>query len=328
MSYAFSPETAVDEAGYERVVRELCSFISNPGLDELANLYATDISTYSTEQRLVALGSLASAHWDFRKGAERQSTDWSEERLNVIDSSQSRVIFSAAAKLGMVASSCAENKCPDYLVVLGGANRSPLDRLRYGMEQTDDFGQILYMGSDRPLGDAEKQKANDYAPGAETEYQLGVGAFTTYLGAEKIERARMLFEGETWGVELFDFALNNGEKKRAVAFNSPQMIGTHRATTYDNYRFLARIATLHHHLRTTIVSVTTGFYVPAQHAPALQEITLPYGVTLETIGHDAGYSGANRTSTQLLQETKAAIDAHKRLYDSIAAAGKSMAWAS
>ncbi len=59
--------------------------------------------------------------------------------------------------------------------------------------------------------------------------------------------------------------------------------------------------------------MTTGFYTQGQGIPAVQELTLPYGTHVETIGHDAAYSGMVRKPSQLLQETKAAIDAAVRL---------------
>lgn len=307
--------TLYGERGSEKAISELLSFVNNPGLSELARLYGEDISVLPSRSKLSVLGNLAATYWDFRKGAERQTTDWSDDSLNQEGSVQRDIIFNTAAKLGMVASSRSANQTPDYLVILGGANRSPLDRLRYGLENVDRFGQLVYMGSSRPLSEIEKSKVKDYAPGASTEFDLGCSAFETYLEAVPVKNIRVMREGEEWGIEAYDFTDANSAQKRAFALNSPQIVGEHRATTYDNYRFLAETIGLQHHTTASIVSVTTGFYIPGQHAPAVQEITLPYGVTVETIGHDAAYSGAHRLPTQLLQEAKAAIDGYTRLYD-------------
>lgn len=284
---------------------------------ELSELYSKQLLATTVTGKLNQLQALAAEYWDFRKGVERQVTDWNDATLNQEGSVQWQHIFHAATQLGMVESSTPTNKHPDYLVILGGANRSPLDRLRFGIERVDSFAQLVYMGSDRPVSDAEREKAHDYAPDARTEFDLGCGAFETLLGAVPVKNVRVLRDGEEWGVSVYEFMDQNGDKKRAFALNSPQMIGENRATTYDNYAFLAETIGLEHYTDVSIVSVTTGFYVPAQHAPAIQQITLPYGVKVETIGHDAAYSEVKRLPTQLLQETKAAIDAYRRLSDRI-----------
>jgi hypothetical protein len=54
-------------------------------------------------------------------------------------------------------------------------------------------------------------------------------------------------------------------------------------------------------------------------AQAQQKLTLKYGTSVETIGHSSDYSGAKRKPSQLLQETKSAIDAAVRLQEAIGA---------
>lgn len=291
---------------------ELDAFAANEGLAEMAHLFGVPELPEGRSQRLATLQNVASSHWDFRKGSERQAVDWSHELLDDPESEQWRVIFNAANKLGMVENTEPANKNPDALVILGGANRAPLDRLRYGLDAVDSFGYVTYLGSSRAVSDAERAKVAEYAPNAQTEFDLGCGAVETLLGAEIIEEVKTERDGDVWLTRVYQFE-RNGETKQAFVLSTPQTIGARRATTYDNYRFFAGRAGLAENSDQSVVAVTTGFYNRGQHFPAVQELTAQYGTTVETIGHSAEYSGVVRKPAQLLQETKAAIDAAVRL---------------
>ncbi|MGD0284394.1 MAG: hypothetical protein ABSB12_02275 [Candidatus Saccharimonadales bacterium] len=303
--------------------RELETFVSNPGLVELANLFGVDVLPGTTTEKLSALQEIASQHWDFRKGAERQAVDWNDELLDKEGTEQWNVVFAAADKLGLVQSSKPVNKHPKTLAILGGANKSPLDRLKYGLSVVDDFDQLVYLGSSRAITDAERPKIADYAPNAKTEFDLGCRAFEELLSAKIVDEINIQRDGDTWGMRLYEFDVD-GVKKHGFALSTPFEIGEgenkRRANTYDNYRFFADRAELSQDPDHTVVSITNAFYTAGQHLPAVQELTLPYGVKVETVGYDAQYNGVVRKPSQLLQETKAAIDAAVRLDKAISEA--------
>jgi hypothetical protein len=291
---------------------ELDAFVMNQGLAEMAGLFGAEELSENRHDRLHVLQDVARNHWDFRKGAERQVVNWNQELLDIPDSEQWHVIFGAADKLGLVQNTKPQNKNPDALVILGGANKAPLDRLRYGLEVVDSFGYVTYLGSSRPVSDAERTEAAGYALDARTEFDLGCGAIETLLGGKVIEEVKTERDGDVWLTRVYQFE-RDGVAKHAFVLSTPQTIGAHRATTYDNYRFFAGRAGLTENPDQSIVAVTTGFYSRGQHLPAVQELTAQYGTKVETIGHSAEYSGVVRKPAQLLQETKAAIDAAVRL---------------
>ncbi|HUY53116.1 MAG TPA: hypothetical protein VMV24_00895 [Candidatus Dormibacteraeota bacterium] len=309
-------ETEKLSSPIELAQEQLESFVLNPGLVELAGLFGVEDLPEASEDKLAVLQDVAIQHWDFRKGAERQAVNWNDELLDQEGTIQWNTVFEAADKLGLVHDSEPVNKHPDYLVILGGANKAPFDRLRYGLSVIEDFDQIVYLGSSREVNDTEREKAKDYAPDAKTEFDLGSGAFETLLGAKLTDERTIVRNGDTWGMRFYEFEVN-GKTKTGFVLSTPQTIGEKRATTYDNYKFLVGMAELDKNSDKTVVAVTTGFYTKGQHLPAVEELTLPYGVQVETVGHSAEYSGVVRKPSQLLQETKAAIDAAVRLEQAI-----------
>ncbi len=294
----------------------------------MASLYHVELPVGQSE-RLQVLQQTATTYWDFRKGAERQATDWNVEGTFGEEGSEAwDAVFSAAAKLGQVESGTPQNRRPNYAVVLGGANKAPYDRLRHLEESLDDYDALVYLGSSRPVSDAEREKAKEYAPNAQTEFDLGCGAIETqHPNARAVNEDTTVRNGDTWAYRLYEFEVEqeqpDGTKvpvtKHAFALSTPMEIHaeeggeTRRATTHDNYRFFAERAELADHPEATVVADTNAFYTPAQHLVGVQELTLPYGVQVETVGPSAEYTGVKRLPSQLLQEDKAGIDAAVKL---------------
>lgn len=69
----------------------------------------------------------------------------------------------------------------DTALILGGAGRSLLDRNSYGKELIDAGkmkpNKIVILASERPVNDAERARAGEYAEDAQTEFDLGVASF-------------------------------------------------------------------------------------------------------------------------------------------------------
>lgn len=302
---------------YEELAQyEIDRFIKNPGLDDLARLFSAHELPKDPNKRLLTLQDIAAEYWDFRKGAERVETSWDSALLDKEGSEQWNIIFEAANKLGLVEDSESVIKKPEFLVILGGANKAPFDRFRYGLEKVKEFGHLVYLGSSRIVSDKERENAREYAPSAKTEAELGYGAFEKLLNARVVHEINERRDGDIWGMRLYEFEYN-GVTMQGFALSTPQQIGSRRANTYDNFKFFADRAELGAYPNASVVSVTTGFYTAGQHFPAVQELTLRYGTQVETIGHSAAYSGAKRLPGQLLQETKAGIDAAVRLQTAI-----------
>lgn len=107
-----------------------------------------------------------------RQELELDETVWPEEAI--------KAIRECAQYMGMY-----DFETPiegEYAAVfpLGAARQAPLDRVLYTLELVRSrrlqTREIVVVGSTRKISDAEKENVLNYAPGAETEYDLCVGA--------------------------------------------------------------------------------------------------------------------------------------------------------
>jgi hypothetical protein len=104
---------------------------------------------------------------------EQDETTWPEE---VQDAT-----MILAGHLGMLRDSTPLSGKYDMIIALGGARRSPLHRACYAAQAVvDKRASVSYIlaiaGSTRPLGETEKAQVQDFAEGAETEFDLCSGA--------------------------------------------------------------------------------------------------------------------------------------------------------
>ena len=135
---------------------------------------------------------------------EQDQTQWDEETK--------RVILDVAASMRMT-----EGETPlvgqyDAVIVLGGARQANLDRARYAVESVHkeraSFGHLIVAGSTRKLNETEQSNTENYAPGAETEYDLCVGAARTIsIENPGLIVSTMLVEGEKAGTPIVILSL-------------------------------------------------------------------------------------------------------------------------
>jgi hypothetical protein len=200
----------------------------------------------------------------------------------------------------------------DFLGVTGAANKAPMQRLRYAIEQNASYGRIVLLGCDRLLSDAERDQVAEYAPGATTEFGLMCGAVKHVLGARKVEEITahdVGYDSQNAGrVHIFEAG-----EQQSLVFDAPAPYGRNRANTGDTYEFMRTYLGVELDGQTRTLFSTNAFYKPHQNLEAQRLLVMSTGACVETIGFDATYGGVTRLPTQLLQETKSYVDAMVRL---------------
>lgn len=103
---------------------------------------------------------------------EKDCTEWPEE---VADAT-----MNLAGCLGMLHGETPLTGKWDIIIALGGARRSPLHRVCFAAQAIKEYRasttMLIVGGSTRALSDAEKEVVQDFAPNAQTEYDLCTGA--------------------------------------------------------------------------------------------------------------------------------------------------------
>jgi len=282
-------------------------FVNNPGIEKVAKefdsqyLLITDLN-----ERIDYLASLAATHWDFRKGRERFEITETFE-IDDPDSRLGKIVHEGTMLMEMSKASSATLSHYNILGILGGAYRSPYNRLRYGLEQHVTYDKLVFLGSEREVLPPEQKETKDYAPAARTEFELGKGAIKSLMGDQLAngEYEEALLQGRVAHMKRKD-------NLPILILSAPPLQGGKRANTADTYDFLRRVEP---DLDATknILFATAGMYRYAQYFDAVREISLKTGADVEIIGFDATYDNQKFKASQFLQELKSAADAAVRL---------------
>ncbi len=299
-------------------------FAFNKGVEMIVDQYDTHFRHIKRfDERIDYLKGLAAQHWDYRKGRERYEITETYE-IDEPDSELGKIVFEGAAIADMGTSSRATLKHYSMLVILGGANRSPYLRLRFGLEQNVTYDTLVYLGSERKVLPPEYEKVKDYAPGAQTEFDLGIGAINTLMAKQLDESGRGSYDVCTSEWHIARMQTKKGNP--IFSLSSPPYLGGGRANTADTYDFLRRLEQEALEPATNLLFATNSTYRYAQYFDAMREICLRTGADIETIGFDPAYAGLQFKPTQFLQELKAAADAAVRLRDAVGGREDRNAW--
>jgi|SRR5688572_2103934 len=290
-------------------------FANNPGVELVVSQFDTKFKLIKNpDERLDYLKGLAGEHWDFRKGRERYEVTESY-KMDEPGNEVGKIIFEGSAIAEMGTSSEATLKHYSIMAILGGANKSPYNRLKYGLEQQITYDTLAYLGSERELPPAEKEEVKDYAAGAQTEFDLGKGAITSLMDKNLTEEGVGEYELATSEWRMTRLQTKQGAP--IFLLSAPPYLGGRRANTADTYDLLRRLEQESLSPVKNILFITGAIHRYAQYFDAMREICLRTGTDIETIGYDPPYMGKAFKPSEFLQELKAAADAAVRLRDAV-----------
>lgn len=256
--------------------------------------------------------------WDFR-GNQKQAFDskigvGARWLLNDADltEEQKSLALTAAAELGLCDNATPSKSKFDYIWVLGGAKLSCLLRTRLAVQTINNAGYfpkaVVLLASMRPVGDAEREATDTYAPGTETEFDLFVAAAKSELGVndefyeeryndtDNANNSWIVRKYLAVGFDIFIIAAPSSEPKKR------------RANSADTYKFFFERFPVPK--GTSVLLSTSQIYVPYQHMEAVRTIALPYNIYLETIGFPPEWGGTLQGMNEpsnYLQEIRSTI---------------------
>jgi hypothetical protein len=255
-------------------------------------------------------------HWDRRGGRERNEA--SSVELTPI---QAKTAVDAAEVLGLVGSRRPERSEYDFMLILGGLIRGCLTRPRYARELVDSgikVRSITALGGFRPLRGDELALAEVMNVAAHNEFQAmiaGLKAAFPELGQELIETSVAGEERNSdWAIASF------GDGEQTVIAAPSREPAERRANTADTFAWWAeRISEMR---GKHILLVTNPIYVPYQSAVAIENLGIPFDVTVEMTGISASAADLGAETqpfgpANYLQEIRSAIRGYRSLYDKV-----------
>jgi hypothetical protein len=226
-----------------------------------------------------------SDRWDTRRGRER---DLAAE-LD-LKSGQKETILAAADALGFRHVRAPKSGSYDVIFILGGLVRACLSRPRYAAHLVRTHGLHVSMfaalGGFRPFSDLERELAERLQIGdIQDEYEaLDYGSRVAFGASSPTREVGEILDspGGSWRIREYRGNSSTPVVVAAAPSSEPER---RRANTADTYVWFAE-ELAHLSAGQRVLAITTPIYVPAQHAAAVQTLSVPYGVTVETVGVD------------------------------------------
>lgn len=276
---------------------------------ELAAGFGYVHNSLPLKQQLQSLKKLSNEVWDFRKGKERSQVVPTQLHPSVV-----AAVYRAAESLGMLHSTQPVYEAYDYVSVLGGASKKPLERIGYTKQLIDQglsVKALFLLGSSRKVWDSEREVVEAYAPGAVDEFEMMNGALESIYG-DDIESSDsfVMFPPNTsmtskdyWRVKVY--FLRSGLS--AISLSSPIRDGRERANTGDTYAFLNDVLA-EDAQSASFLNVTSAITAPYQGIDAKRLIGLKSAAYVETIGCGVEITETTYRPDEYLQEINSLIN--------------------
>jgi hypothetical protein len=304
----FFPEPGKHYRG--RIIELIDRWTSSVGMRSLVGQFGGEMEeSWTLEKRLSYLLAF-SDRWDYRRGNERLEAAKGE--LSATDGS----LVSAAVKdLGMSRYVAPRLSSYDAFLVLGGIATSCRLRTNHAAQTLGKLGPlprtVALLGSSRPVTEAEREFADEFAPSAQTEFDLLNAAAEQAFDVRAFTDVQLEGEGpQACGVRRYH------TEPPVVSLMSPPSQPGGRATTSDTLYFFADQLGVARGDR--LLLFTSRNYVPFHLFTGLRSLGLRFEAYIETVGFPTEWvsgAGALRGVNHLLQEVRSGIQAAWLLHE-------------
>lgn len=245
------------------------------------------------EEKLRYLDEFTAENWNFRLNHQLERNQIDE---NAISGKSEEKVLEAASALGMRTPRAPRRREYDYIVVLGGLVRANVSRPAYAahlIKQGISCVSVVGLSGYRELATNKEDESKD-EPTLLRKFELPPREFEWEVLQDGMKRA---FSSEPFRVvaESGHDVGPEGKWSHRQA-SSPSALLTlvvapppddsgGRANTASTYAHWAKeLAGLH--AESHVLAVTTCHYVHFQHANAIENLALPTGCSVETVGID------------------------------------------
>ena len=305
------------------IIEEFNKWISDDMFVELVNVFGGkyDLDLPPVE-RIIWLKEEFIDIWDYRKKQrEAQTKEGEAARWLLRDDPMGEIhrelIYKASERLGLIGINQSLFDDPDYLLPLGGARMSNLERCKLAkkeMFRVKGPVTVAALSGMRPIADSERVGYIDtYARNAVTEFDAIVEGMKIVF-SPLVESNVLLVEDDNPNLTycIRQFECSDYDQNRFFCIAAPSSVPSRRANSADTFRFFFRNLNVPKYSR--LVSCTSQIYCSYQQVQALS-FAVDYEVEFDTIGfwNDPNPEESQETKKHIavnyLQEIKATIDA-------------------
>lgn len=320
MEFVELPQWDTDLAPHDRqsqMLSQLDAWIHTAALYELASCWGSEPPMQASTETLFSwYDDYSAEHWDFRAGLERNQAPKPS-----LAKRQEAAARKAADAVGLLRARPPRRTQYDFALILGGLVRACITRPRYTAELIDSglvVGQVLALGGFRPLRGDEVALALELGVAADNEFEAMVAGMSKAFDTVEAPRIESSTQGKAgnadWAVAHYD---QDSMQVIAAPSRDPQQ---RRSNTADTFAWWADRT---HHLEGRhVLLITNPIYVPYQGAAAIENLGMPYDVTVETVGISAAAADLGRRTqsfdpTNYLQEIRSAIRGYRSLLKAV-----------
>lgn len=296
------------------IFRNIEEWIQSDALQSLVRLFGGEkMETAPLKAQIQWLNNFVEI-WDYR--SRNQNTDVNE-RWNVFDDEfvlkHKDEIMNCATKLGLVQETTAV-RIPDYIIPLGGARYSNLDRPMYAGNiyhkirnaNKDQEINIVALAGSRPINEKERAATDTYAPDAVTEFDAICRGLEEafYLNGKyrqdnkHDENINLCSAVRTYECEL--------PHTNIIALAAPSTEPLRRANSRDTFEYFLD----YYHIKKgdNLLLVTSQIYVPYQWLKFI-DLALEGAFHVECVGYSMCEKEALAKPSNFLQEIKGTVNA-------------------
>ncbi|MFP7760690.1 hypothetical protein [Marisediminicola sp. LYQ134] len=303
------PEWRGEPDDAAEVVARIDAWVASDALHSVVAAFGGDVPRSGGDDALGYLDGFSSAHWDFRRGRERDSL-----AATGIDPEVTAVVMRAALALGQSGRTVPQRGHYDSIVLTGGMVRAGLVKPRFVaslLARGVTADEIVFLGAHRRFSAPESELARLLDVDGDDEVDaMSVGMVRAFgLG---IDECRVSTGGEGTGAWSTIDWTSPERRYRVVA--APSADPSRRADTAATFRLWGSTCAPGRR----VLVVTTPVYVPYQATVATETLGLGGGSPVETVGTDAaandlGVHTQEFLATHHVQELRSAVRAMRSL---------------
>jgi hypothetical protein len=313
----------------EALLAQISGWARSAPVQALVQRFGGALPSGELTAQLAYLDDFTAEKWNFRRRIADGPLERNQIDSDAVTGADEELAIEAADALGLVAPRPPRFDRYDHVITLGGLVGANMWRTAYAaylLKHGTSARSVVGISAFRNLTRNEKEPQRDEyvqlegfgLPPREYEWQVMEDGLRSAFDLPEFTVERQSAPAAEGGGR-FRVASASAEGRHYSLVVAPALVPGGRADTAAGYRYWADQV---EHVKPgeRILAVTTCIYVPYQHAIALQNLALPFGCSVDTVGIDFAVIGDDPNPQRFrgahyLLEVRSALLAYRRLAD-------------